>query len=344
PFLDNIEITCRDGSTSPSLIFSDDAESGADNWTYQDPWQHSGGHDIFSHNYYLQWRNVSESGGYDSCLGESKWRFGPANTGLLVWYNNNFYSENEVFNHLTDYPGFGPKGRMLVVDAHPEPYRDPGIVAKGFPNEGANLWHRSLMRDAPFSLWDSVDFTMSLDYNTTTAVYKGYPAVSVFSDNKGYYPGAEFVARGPAYPDNTRYKWITKQWDAGVVIPSTEFYGINAPGYTGGEQFRFAVSPRSDGLLSAYWYQYGLGYDGGTGNPGDYNGQYGWRVEILEQTESTATLKIWNARHVPTPTREDMIALLLGKIELPNGDTNGDGRVDVADLIWLMPVSKSSGK
>ncbi len=344
PFLDNIEITCQDGSTSPSLLFSDDAESGADNWTYQDPWQHSGGHDIFSHNYYLQWRNVSESGGYDNCLGESKWRFGPANTGLLVWYNNNFYSENEVFNHLTDYPGFGPKGRMLVVDAHPEPYRDPGIVAQGFPNEGANLWHRSLMRDAPFSLWDSVDFTMSLDYNTTTAVYKGYPAVSVFSDNIGYYPGAEFVARGPAYPDNTRYKWITKQWDAGVVIPSTEFYGINAPGYTGGEQFRFAVSPRSDGLLGAYWYPDGLGYDGGTGNPGDYKGDYGWRVEILEQTESTATLKIWNTRHVPTPTREDMIALLLGKIELPNGDTNGDGRVDVADLIWLMPASNGSGK
>ena len=112
----------------------------------------------FTHNYYLQWRNVSTTGGYDSALGDPRWRFGPANTGLLVWYNNNFYSDNEIFNYLTDYPGFGPKGRMLVVDAHPEPYRYPDLVAAGYDNEGGNLTSRGQMRDAPFSLKDSVAF------------------------------------------------------------------------------------------------------------------------------------------------------------------------------------------
>ena len=94
------------------------------------------------HNYYLQWRNVSATGGYDSALGDPRWRYGPANTGLLVWYNNNFYTDNEVFNYLTDYLGFGPKGRMLVVDSHPDPYRDPDLVAQGYNNEAGNLARR----------------------------------------------------------------------------------------------------------------------------------------------------------------------------------------------------------
>ena len=99
--------------------------------------QRNDGTQTFTHNYYLQWRNVNANGGYDSALGDSRWRFGPANTGLLVWYNNNFYTDNEIFNYLIDYPGFGPKGRMLVVDAHPEPYRDPYLVAYGYNNEAA---------------------------------------------------------------------------------------------------------------------------------------------------------------------------------------------------------------
>ena len=57
------------------------------------------GNEIFTHNYYLQFRNVTSSGGYDSALGDSRWRFGPANSGLLVWYNNNFYQDNEIVNY-----------------------------------------------------------------------------------------------------------------------------------------------------------------------------------------------------------------------------------------------------
>jgi len=30
-------------------------------------------------------------------------RFGPANTGLLVWYNNNSKTDNEIFNYLNEY-------------------------------------------------------------------------------------------------------------------------------------------------------------------------------------------------------------------------------------------------
>ncbi len=105
PFVDNVKVAA--GATS---LFADDAESGDAKWTYAAPWQRSTGPQSFTHNYYLQWRNVSETGGYDSALGEPRWRFGPANTGLLVWYNNNFYSDNEVFNYLTDFPELRPQG------------------------------------------------------------------------------------------------------------------------------------------------------------------------------------------------------------------------------------------
>jgi immune inhibitor A len=100
PFVDNIEV----GG------FSDDAESGDVNWEYQAPWERSDGTMAFNHNFYLQWRNTDPtSDNYDSALGEERWRFGPANTGLLVWYNNNFYSDNEIYNYLEDDYGFGPK-------------------------------------------------------------------------------------------------------------------------------------------------------------------------------------------------------------------------------------------
>jgi immune inhibitor A len=225
-FLDNVKVTAE-----TTVLFEDDAEAGDAKWVYEAPGCAVTGPSRFTHNFYLQWRNVNENGGYDSALGESRWRFGPANTGLLVWYNNNFYTDNEIFHYLYDYPGFGPKGRMLVVDSHPEPYRDPDYVTS-YPNEGANIAHRGLMRDAPFTLQDTVPFTHTDPYRPGAKQhsYPGRPAVSEFHDSMGYYPGAEST-RFAAH--TKRPGWMTKQWDASVVVPSLEFYGIKAPGYTG---------------------------------------------------------------------------------------------------------------
>ena len=297
PFVDNVQV-----NTAAATLFSDNAESGDANWNYAAPWIRSDGTQPFSHNIYLQWRNVGASGGYDSALGDPRWRFGPANTGLLVWYNNNGKTDNEVLSYLNDYPGYGPKGRMLVVDAHPDPYRDPYWVENGYNNEGGNIVHRSLMRDAPFSLLNSVNFTMSSQYAYTTTAFTGRPAVRAFHDSIGYYPGAEYVRRGPAYPVD-QFRWVTKQWDASAVVPAKSLYGVKAPGYigTGGttdQEFRFGCSRYPGGYLACYWFgsKTGLGYNGGSGNPGDISAQYGWHVQILSQTAQTATVNIWNAK------------------------------------------------
>ncbi len=301
PFVDNVKV--MSGTTA---LFSDNAESGDANWNYAAPWGRYGASYPVSHNFYLQWRNVNANGGYDSALGDPRWRFGPANTGLLVWYNNNAYVSNDVwnpnsgYNTLNDYPGFGPKARMLVVDSHPDPYREPAVVADGYNNEAGNVAHRSLMRDAPFTLQDTVDFTYTTvyayAYTTTlfTTHFAGRPAVSAFHDALGYYPGAENVPGGPV--GQTTPRWMTKQWDASVVVPSKEFYGIKAPGYTDGTRFRFECSHNAAGQVLCYSYATGLGYDGTTGNPGDVNGQYGWHVQLInEATDHTwATVKVWN--------------------------------------------------
>lgn len=293
PFVDNIRI---DGDT---VLFEDGAENGDDNWSYSGGWERDDGIRSYSHSYLLQWRNTSEQGGYDSGLGDARWPFGPANTGLLVWYNNNLYGDNRLNNYLTDDPGFGPKGRLLVVDAHPQPYRDPYWTGAGFANEAANLDRRNQQRDATFSLNASVDFGMMTPfvYGSDAVYFDGLSAVSVFDDRLGYYPGAEYVGLGPGYADAAG--WLTMQWDSSVVVPSHRFYGIKASGYTASETFRyFGRSPGADGLMTSDVIEGGLGYAGGTGNPEDApdgNGSYGWKVEILTQSDAGARIRISNS-------------------------------------------------
>jgi len=273
-FVDNVKVT-----TDTTVLFFDDAESGDAKWDYQDPWQRSDGTMSFTHNYYLQWRNVGEDGGYDSALGDPRWRFGPANTGLLVWYNDNFYTDNEIYYYLEDEYSFGPKGRMLVVDSHPEPYRDPSVEPSWLGLEHTNITSRALMRDAPFSLLDTVDFTMKEPYVVTTTQLAGRPAVGGFHDALGYYPGVASEGDG-------RY-WNTVDWDASVAVPAKDSYSVaGGPDYPG-YHIQYVLPPNYWG----FWY----GGMGGTGNPRDDNAQYGWHAEILEQTAMTATVKIWNS-------------------------------------------------
>ena len=311
-FIDNVVVS--DGANT---LFADDAEAGDANWVYAPNWVRSNGTKTFDHHMYLQWRNTNENGGYDSALGKSRWRYGPANTGLLVWYENESYSDNEVASYLFDFPSFGPKGRMLVVDSQPQPYRSPFMDQPTlFPNEAANLDHRGMIRDAPFTLVPTVDFDFA---NTalyppgsgiTTTHFGGRPAVNVFHDALGYYPGSEFVRRGPVSTN----RWVTKQWDASTVVPAKTDYALNAPGYLGSgagtaSEFRWDCAPvfsAGNWYLSCYWLGsgVGLGYDGGNGNPADVNAQYGWHVELVEEaTDHTwGKVRIWNSEYAVDST------------------------------------------
>jgi immune inhibitor A len=279
PFVDNIEV-----GTSAW-----DAETDT-GWTHTAPWERSDGKMSFTHNFYLQWRNTDpESDNYDSALGEERWRFGPANSGLLVWYNNNFYKDNEIAHYLNDEFSFGPKGRMLVIDSHPDPYVNPyetPYAGGALGDEDVNLPTRGLMRDAPFSLLDTVDFTYTFPYQdyVTPTQYLGRPAMPNFHDSLGYYPG--FDGPWPAGYYNT------DDWDASATVPGKDSYSTKTPD-------RVDI-PAAGGVYyyrGAGWYyaNYSAPIAGGTGNPRDDNAQYGWHVEIMDQTDMTATVQVWNS-------------------------------------------------
>ncbi|MBN1874001.1 MAG: immune inhibitor A [Anaerolineae bacterium] len=279
--------------------FSDDGESGGDNWNYAAPMEYSTGFMSFTHNFYLQWRNTGlETGGYDSTLGEPNWRFGPANSGLLVWYNNNFYTDNETQDYIFDEFSMGPKGRMLVVDSHPEPYRNPNspysnitdTVKPGvWSNEAANATSRGMMRDAPFSVKDTVAFAYTDPYSGWSADFDSRDAAPLFSDANGYYPGIELTKLSSA---SAYWYYITKGWDLGMAMPSKVSYGVKAPAnypdegrYPNVIRYNSGWEFYSDGEVLA-----------GEGNPGDVNGQYGWKVEVVEEaTDGTwAKVRVYN--------------------------------------------------
>jgi immune inhibitor A len=288
-YVDDIVVRC-----GAQVLLADDAEAQTGLWAMEAPWVRSNGQSEFTHGYYLQWRNPSASGGYDQGLGDSRYRFGPANTGLLVWHEDDRYTDNSIANYLTDLPSFGPKGKLLVVNAHPQPDLDPYWVARGVANEFGVVSSRGSMRHAPFSRWPTVDFHLGPLSVVAETDFAGRPAVPQFSDALGYYPGLQPLATN---------LWGTWQWDASVVLPATRPYGVRGPGYAAGTPVqRIVATTAYVGTNNVMQYSTnrlapGLNLAGGDGNPGSVDGQYGWNVRIVSQTNSWAEVVIWNSRY-----------------------------------------------
>jgi immune inhibitor A len=287
------EIVIRSGM---QVLLADKAETDSGLWNYAAPWARNKGQSPtgFTHNYYLQWRNTSASGGYDQALGDPRFRFGPVNSGLLVWYQDDRYYDNSIDSYLSDPPSFGPKGQLLVVDAHPEPYLDPYWVARGVTTELGIVFSRGSMRDAPFSRWPAVDFHLNPPFAFEPANFPGRPAAPQFSDAAGYFPGIQQMAAN---------LWRTWQWDASTVLPSTALYGVQGAGYAAGTPLQTIIAARAFiGTNELITYRTnliasGLTQNGADGNPGSVNGQYGWNARIAYQTNTWAEVVIWNSHY-----------------------------------------------
>ena len=121
--------------------------------------------------------------------------------------------------------------------------------------------------------------------------------MSAFHDALGYYPGAEYVPGGPV--GQTTPRWMTKQWDASVVVPSTESYGIKAPGYTDGTRFRFDCARSTVQSARCCATRYGepaWATMAAPATPATVDGQYGWHVQLIEEAadHTWGKVKIWN--------------------------------------------------
>jgi len=278
-FLDDITITA-DGD----VIFFDDAESLDSRWLVEE-WVRFDGYYTYPHYYLAEWRN---SCGFDAGLVSGRYHI--KDFGMLLWYRNFKYGDNEIWLNLADGPAFGPKGACLVVDAHFEPWRSS---TSDYVNEVANLSSRIQMRDACFGLRDTQPFQVDerwRQYNPDEE-FGSRPAVPAFHDSLGWYPGLEHVQRGPS---DERVQWFTKQWDSSCVIPAKGHYGIAPPEYPEGEPLRFGGEAYPGGLSAWWWYPQGVGYGGTTGNPGEQC--YGVHIKVVEEAAdmSWGRLRIWN--------------------------------------------------
>ena len=234
-YLDNISI---DGAVSGNIIF-DDAESG-DTWTHMSeglnqnaPWRIFDGVLITPHSYLVEWRNSGEgsgfngvstqaafaTAGFDIGLNRMYWidefdavgniahidPFFVHTPGMLVWYANGTYSDNNVGTYLFDDPSWGAKGRVLLVDNNPDPYNV--IDALGTRQVG----ERRSSFDAAFTLDDRPAMTLSSNLSNltdTVTIVPGAEANPVFRDRIGSAPGVI----GSFFID----------FDHGVVLPTRD--------------------------------------------------------------------------------------------------------------------------
>jgi immune inhibitor A len=274
------DVTISDGE---EVLFFDDVEADG-NWVAEE-WVRSDGYIAQPHYYLAEWRNAC---GFDAGLVSG--RYNIQDFGMLLWYRNLKYTSNEPFDHLPEGPAFGPKGACMLLDAHFEPWRSS---TSEYVNEAGNLSGRVQMRDAAFGLRDTQPFQIGERWRLGNAneEFGSRPAVSAFHDSLGYYPGLEYVQRGPG---DERIQWFSQDWDASVVVPATGHYGIAPPEYPEGEPLRFGGEPYPDGRSAWWWYPTGVGFGGTTGNPGEHC--YGVHIEVVEEASdlSWGKLHIWN--------------------------------------------------
>ncbi|MBM4429016.1 MAG: hypothetical protein FJ026_01540, partial [Chloroflexi bacterium] len=278
-YLDDISVK-KDGV----VIFTDDAEQANGKWRVEG-WLRTDGYSAYPHYYLAEWRNAS---GFDAGLVSG--RYNIKDFGMLLWYRNFKYTDAEIFNYLADPPAFGPKAACLLIDAHFEPWRS---TTSDYINEVANLHSRIQMRDAAFGLRDTEPFEVTARWRNYNAEeeFGSRPAVPAFHDSLGYYPGLEYVQRGPG---DARFQWFTKQWDSSAVIPAKADYGIAPSEYPVGAPLRFGGEAYPGGLSAWWWFPAGVGYGGTTGNPGEKG--YGVHIKVVEEADdlSWGRLQIWN--------------------------------------------------
>jgi immune inhibitor A len=191
-FIDDIAI--KSGGT---VLTTDDVESGTNGWTATGEWKISTGTEsgMFDNYYLLENR---EYVGYDATLATGPYQFSNGITkpdwveffkfqnGMLVWYVDRAYEDNNVAQH----PGHGA---AMVVDARPAPFTYP---------DGTRPSNRRQPFDATFGL-EATDATClhkevvtgngpSQTVQTLAACAPASAGIPVFDDTDpaGYYSTA----------------------------------------------------------------------------------------------------------------------------------------------------------
>ena len=295
-WIDNASLD--DGMTN---IYATDFEDTSD-WTFTG-WEVVPFNEVYPHYYLLEWRNddgsiasVGHTQQYyslnGSTLDPNTWvvdKF-PANVpGMVVWYRNNLYSDNQVIGGGREFapPATGPKGELLVVDSHYDAI--PWSVASGgwWANDNdpaGQLSNRRGAMDAAFALDDTPAWMIHDTANVLSDVldFGSRPAVPAFHDSLRSVPGWIFPGDGLVHRADQA---------ASVVVPaagdySTRIRDMDADGNPGND-------------LTAFWGFTVGGQVLGSGHPGDSEVQHGLHVQVLDQAAdgSYGVIRIWNSEY-----------------------------------------------
>ncbi|HEX6683005.1 MAG TPA: immune inhibitor A domain-containing protein [Candidatus Limnocylindrales bacterium] len=182
PFLDDITVT-----VNGSPAFSDNVESGDNGWAAIGFSRMNGVHEFDAERFYLaEFRSYT---GYDSSLRTGPYNFGftnakpdwvekfPYQDGLLIWYVNNAFEDNNTRVH----PGFG---QALPFDARPAPIAWPNCSVPPTTGNPAGLCMLGNRRQ-PFDATFGTQATDAVTFHrlSVPASVASQPAIRVFDDS-----------------------------------------------------------------------------------------------------------------------------------------------------------------
>ncbi|UGQ09413.1 immune inhibitor A [Yinghuangia sp. ASG 101] len=264
-----------DGAT----VWSDDVESDDAGWrpvlgtstiTRGEGWSRTSGSFEREQYYLLEWRTPT---GFDEGLryayttvrgagdGQgTKVARVPYNVpGLLVWLRDTEYQNNGVRFSLDDPPSHGPKGSVLLVDAHVDPLRwsgEAGDNYTGARNPLKNLENRAQSSNAAFSPDPTAPFEACHTRGEWCQEFPALPGQPAFTDARGWAAGVEYLDGQP----------VDRFRDGGTVVPARAPYSTRV------------VLPDGSPDTAHYGVPYG-GSELGTGDPGTERA-YGVTVRV----------------------------------------------------------------
>ncbi|HEY0902632.1 MAG TPA: immune inhibitor A domain-containing protein [Marmoricola sp.] len=290
-----------------ATTWSDDVDSGANGWTPVGGtftnttgagWHKDTGTKAGAQYYLVEWRNYDgfDKGlqyAYDSSYAHDAWKVEKIRynaPGALVWYRDTTYGNvNSVGATTFDLPSTGSKGGLLLVDSHFDPVRRTGVAADKDPSTLNNMPSRPQSSNAAFGLVPTKPFTECYEAadadGVITEPFSEYctdvpalPAVSTFTDARGWYPGLEL--RGADL-------WF-RDIDASVVVPSRD----NASYSTR------LVDPDGNLLEDLFGIDLGSNIVTGSGNPADDGVSFQTTFQVMEVKSGNTAAKI----HIVPPT------------------------------------------
>ncbi|GAA4963674.1 hypothetical protein GCM10023205_29500 [Yinghuangia aomiensis] len=238
-----------DGAT----VWTDDAEQGDNGWspvggtstiTRGAGWSRTSGTLEREQYYLLEWRAPT---GFDEGLkyAYTTVRSGTDGTqiarvpynapGLLVWLRDAEYQNNGVRFGLDNPPSHGPKGQVLLVDAHFDPLRWSGEAGAHYPpsvrNPFKNLENRAQSSNAAFAPAATLPFTACHSAGTWCQDFPALPGIPEFTDARGWAAGAEYSGDTPLerFRDGSTVVPARGPYSTRVVLPDgtpdTAHYG-----------------------------------------------------------------------------------------------------------------------